>query len=476
MSRLLGDPRKIRCTVEQFDPAKGAVVKTIAFPLSELALTPLDFVYGIDDTGGAGDSTSSPTYVEQLALYQAQRRTGGFGAQANLRLRHARPTDLAAGESTLFDVLEQGRLVRRLLETARGVRPDDLAPPERPSLAVIDLADLEARIKRGEDGLRAIHTRLDGRVNKGAAATAEDLRTDLLALGAYGVRPSAPRTAVGDAPDILADLLTQGAALLKVSGPRLDQAAALHAVAPAAGQRERCQQLLDYAHAVFGGKFVMLPRFTFDAAGGAELKGALAASTAQQGGDPLAVHSWFARSAQVRDPAARLGACLRGAEVLATGDRLSLSIAQLPFDPTKPLERWVGLAALPNTTLAQSKLSIAIQSAGAVDPATPLAGLLVDEWVEIVPNATETMAVTFQFDPPNAFAPQNILVAAPPVAGQDWSTENLRQVLVETLDLAKLRAIDPSLLGSAAQYLPGVYIPFNLADHAVSTDFTPLTR
>jgi hypothetical protein len=49
-------------------------------------------------------------------------------------------------------------------------------------------------------------------------------------------------------------------------------------------------------------------------------------------------------------------------------------------------------------------------------------------------------------------------------------------VLVETLDLAKLRAVDPSRLGAAAQYLPALYVPFNAADDAVSTDFAPLTR
>src|SRR5215469_10744575 len=470
VSRLLGNPGKARCTVEQFDPAAGTVVKTIAFPLSELGLTPLDFVYGIDDTGA---STSSPSYIEQLVLYRAQRRSGGFGAQANLRLHHARPTNLAVGEVTLLDLLEQGRLVQRLLGTARGARPDDLAPPGRPSQGTIDLADLEARIKRGEDGLRAIHTRLDGRVNKGAAATAEDLRTDLLALGAYGIRPASPRTALGDTPDIRADLRQQAAALLKVSGSRLDQAAAAHAVAPAAAQRDRCLQLLACGQAVFSGKLVMLPKFTCDTASTTELKGALAASTAQQGGDPLAAHTWFTRVSQVRTPVARLGDCLRGAEVLATGDRLALSVAQLPFSAS---ERWVGLAPLAGAPMAQSKLSMVVQSGGAADPATPLAGLLIDEWVEVVPNLSETTAVTFQFDPPNAFAPQNVLVAVPPVAGQDWTTESLRQVLVETLDLAKLRGIDSSLLGAAAQYLPGVYIAFNASDHAVSTDFAPLTR
>ena len=69
-----------------------------------------------------------------------------------------------------------------------------------------------------------------------------------------------------------------------------------------------------------------------------------------------------------------------------------------------------------------------------------------------------------------------MLVAVPPVPGQDWTTETLRRVLVETLDLVKLRAVDTSLLGAAAQYLPALYVPFNPADDAVSTDFASLTR
>jgi hypothetical protein len=279
--------------------------------------------------------------------------------------------------------------------------------------------------------------------------------------------------AVGDTPEIRDALLRQAKALLSVSGPRLDQAAGLRKQAAATGQRERCEQLLELGRAVFGGRFVMLPVFTCDATGAGELKSALAASTVQQGGDPLAAHAWFTRSAQVREPVARLGACLRGAEVLATGDRLALSVAQLPFNAA---ERWVGLPPLPGVDLPPAKLSMVVQAAGALDTTKPLAALLVDEWVEFVPSAAETTAITFQFDPPNAFAPQNVLVAAPPVAGQDWTTETLRQVLMETLDLAKLRAVDTSLLGAAAQYLPGIYVPFNADDAAVSTDFVPLTR
>jgi hypothetical protein len=294
----------------------------------------------------------------------------------------------------------------------------------------------------------------------------------MLALGAYGIGPAVPCVAVGDTPEARGALLGQATALLKSGRARIDQSKALRAQPAATDPRVRCDRLLERGQAVFGAGFVLLPGFSCDAAGAAELTNALAAGVQQQGGDPLAVHGWFTRAARVRDRLARLGACMRGAEVLATGDRLALGVAQLPFDTA---ERWVGLPPLAGQELAPSKLSLVVQSSAPIQAALSLAGLFVDEWIEVVPSRSETTALAFQFDPPNSFAPQNVLVAVPPVPGQDWTTETLRRVLVETLDLAKLRAVDTSRLGAAAQYLPGLYVPFNAADDAVSTDFAPLT-
>ena len=92
-----------------------------------------------------------------------------------------------------------------------------------------------------------------------------------------------------------------------------------------------------------------------------------------------------------------------------------------------------------------SKLSLVLHTIGPLNPTQVLTGLLVDEWVEIVPSARETTALAFQFDVPDACAPQSVLIAVPPVPGQDWTTETLRRVLMETLDLAKLRAVDHRL-------------------------------
>ena len=82
----------------------------------------------------------------------------------------------------------------------------------------------------------------------------------------------------------------------------------------------------------------MLPRFT--AANAEELEKALADSTKVQDGDPFAATTWFQRMARVRDGVARLNAALNYSEALNTGEKLKLTIAQLPYDAD---DRWVGL-------------------------------------------------------------------------------------------------------------------------------------
>jgi hypothetical protein len=472
-AKLLGDPRQVRCTIERLDDATGAVAETRVLHLSDLQLAPLDVVYGVEAIASARQPIASPSEIEQRLLYLARHKADGFAAQATLRFQHARPADLAAGELTLLDALEQARAARQLLSGARGVDAEDLNPPERAGAGTLDLADLQTRTANAENALTAAHRALDALVKAGAASATEALRAGLLNLGSFGIAPAVPVVASGDDALARAGLLQQASALLKDSQSRLDRGANLRALAAASDVRVRRDQLVDRIRAVFGSAFVALPRFACDTAGAAELSAAIASSTQAQGGDPMAAHTWFMRFARVRDTVARLGACLRGAEVLGTGERLSLRVAQLPFSAG---ERWVGLPPASGREPIASKLSLVLQTSGTFDATLPLAGLWVDEWIEVVPSVRETTAITFQFNPPDTCAPQNLLLAVPPVPDEAWTVASLHRVLVETLDLAKLRAVDAESLTETAQYLPALYFAFNAKDDAVSTDFAAYTR
>jgi len=468
-SRLIGDPRNVRCTIERLDDVTNEVAETQRFTLNDLGLglLQIDIVYGVQAQPRAGE----PSEIEQLVLYHARHRTGGFPANARLRIQHVRPADLGRFELTLMEMLEQARALRRLLATARAAEPEDLTPPERSTTGTIDLVQLETRTTRAEGHLLSAHRTLELLVQQGAAADVESLRTALLRMCGFGLSPAVPVVAAGVDAKARAALLMQATALLKESKARLDRRAALAAIPPATEVRARRDQLLARMRAVFGDSFVAMPLFTCGNA--AELAGALAASTQVQGGDPLASCNWFMRSARVRDGVARLAAPLRGAEVLNTGERLNLRVAQLPFDAA---DRWVALPPEAGAAVPAGKLSLVVQSAATLDVSQPLYGLLVDEWVDVVPGATETTAVTFQFNPPDACAPQCVLLAVPPVPEAPWTVGDLHRVLTETLYLAKLRAVDSEAIGELGHYLPALAYAFNANDDAVSTDFTPLTN
>jgi hypothetical protein len=128
----------------------------------------------------------------------------------------------------------------------------------------------------------------------------------------------------------------------------------------------------------------------------------------------------------------------------------------------------------PGQPLSPSRFSLVIQSTPSLDFKLPLAGVLIDEWVEVVPNGVETTGLVFQYDQPDSAPPQSILLAVPPDPDTQWSVWSLQNVLLETLDLTRIRAVDPASLGEGGHYLPALYFAANSAAETVSTDFSKL--
>ena len=79
-------------------------------------------------------------------------------------------------------------------------------------------------------------------------------------------------------------------------------------------------------------------------------------------------------------------------------------------------------------------------------------------------------------DDPGAEAPQAVLVAVPPRREGNWDLETLLAILNETLDMARIRAVDSDVLGPLAQVLPAIVLATNTANDTVSTDFGALRR
>jgi hypothetical protein len=92
-------------------------------------------------------------------------------------------------------------------------------------------------------------------------------------------------------------------------------------------------------------------------------------------------------------------------------------------------------------------------------------GLLIDEWTEVIPATTRDTALTFNFNRPDNEPPQTMLLVTSPSITGTWAWTDLVDALVETLALAKKRAVEPTHLD------PTVYSRFLPATVTASTSY-----
>ena len=153
--------------------------------------------------------------------------------------------------------------------------------------------------------------------------------------------------------------------------------------------------------------------------------------------------------------------------------RARLDAAQLPYAAG---ERW---AALPFVGSAQprNRVAFTIMSQENASPSTDVAwrGFVLDEWVETVPQPQEQTGVSFNYDSPIAEAPQAILIAVPSSTAGDWSYDDILATLNETMDLAKIRAVDAERL-ELGHFLPTGFITRTLRGSTVNTSWPGLLR
>lgn len=461
--RLLVKPANVRCLVERLDSTSLQPVETKEIRLDELQLAPLDYIYAAD--GGAGGQQAE---LELRILFAITKKENGFPAGSLLRVSPKRKADWLPAELSYGQFSEVLRTARKLFTGVRALDPADLTAPSVSTEVNADVLDLDRRASSAVQSLRQIS------IDFGAQTTPDldVLRSLLLRAAAFGIAGAMPLSARGDLPSDRDLVLAQSDLIQKELAQRLDQLKALETRFKAGPQTadDKRNYALDRLHIVFGKAFIVLPRFM--AANVDELAKALDNSDKLQDGDPLASLTWFRRISRVRDTVGQLNAALNYAEVLNTGEKLKLKIAQLPHADD---DRWVALPLNDGKSLPGGKLSIAVQSAVPVDVRKPLAGLLIDEWVEVVPGTTEVTGLSLQYDQPSAAPPQSILLAVPFEVESPWTIWSLQQVLLETLDLARIRAVDLSTLNEVGHYLPALYFAHNLLGDTVSTDFTTIS-
>ena len=180
----------------------------------------------------------------------------------------------------------------------------------------------------------------------------------------------------------------------------------------------------------------------------------------------------------VRDMASVRAGLGRYAESLLFTDALgvsrSLKVAQLAAPGTAGASVWLGGAFDPAAPSPSAPVTcLLVETPDALVGTDSTAGLLLDEWVEVAPTRTlvgsgagagpdggsletvVTAGLAANVDVPGARAPQALLLAVSP-DGSRWSTASLCDVLAETLELARLRAVTLERVALAGRVLPAL--------------------
>lgn len=471
---LIGNPASVRCAVAYTDTL--GVTQNIEVTLGQLGMRPVDVLHCVTVAQGEEQRTAAePTGSAQASELDSRVAAVALARpdadpNSDLRIDYA-ATDRINTKS-FPEIAEVLRAVEAVLSTARALEPKDLLAAAQTNQlpgAVVDEANV---IARATTALNALTTTRDAVV------------AEALPLASEPTPVNVDRTALVDA--------LRAAALFGIPGafvavPHDDNAATPE---EEAAQQTRTRALVlraqsvaaeltrrvDSANAepdarkrlalIFGDAFRTLVRFrpVEAAISQALTQGPVPAPGAAD------IREWLRGASLVRAPLDRYQRLTMLQRAFAVAPA-ALTVTQVPHTPNTP---WVALpfaneAARP----VSGTLNLALFAGNGPVPAANAqwVGLLLDEWTELIPNREESTALAFHYDDPGAEAPQAVLIAVPPDNAENWSLDTVIAVLRETLEMAKLRAVDGDLLGVLSQILPATFLAANPRADTVAVQF-----
>ncbi len=373
------------------------------------------------------------------------------------------------GTATTEDRLHLLRRAEALVSTTVS---SDLAVPAQLAAVTTKHDALVAKRDQFSDIIAATRETLADLVDDAVAAS------DTSAFDHDAFDLSAPLAEIDNFRTGLVASVTRLRALVQQRIDAADEAITAQATA---APGDRADIVIRGLRAVFGDDFVAVPQFTLPAAAVAELTNALAHSTS--GGltkhltDPLPAGSgrdfpeddWLHGVARVRGRMHHLENVILLADALPGASAPTLTPLQLPHESGQP---WLAMEVPAGHEPSSERLLYTSSLGAGFDPSAPICGLLIDDWTEVIPSRQQTTGVAFHHDRPNAEPPQAWLLAVPAVFGETWSWDDLIGAVIDALDSAKLRAIEPAHLDATpySAFLPATHSAWTYPEISISNN------
>jgi hypothetical protein len=465
--------------VESFAP--------IPVTLANLNVSPLDFLYM-----SSKQPRNEETELEQRIKYFL-RASKSLGPKTKIKIDFSRSPENFTRSMT--EAIEFTHHILNLVSSSKHLKSETLLRPEEgtknASFTAEDYWELMSRVRV----TRALL--MDYLSNSQLTeATVTSEKTVFFEISKYGIEGSIPPSPKD--PDVEDRKKTVLSTIKKRVGDCTRLLSESNTLAyPDDGTDpdfgKAIDRLVEAMKALFGNDFVVLP--ICSGPNPTDLQNAIDQNNILGTNDVQRFYLWLQQVAQIHPAVRRLEDVLLVSDawitsaVTATTDYSSTLneiptqslllpwIAQLPIDPKR---RWLALSdeeqrggltteeieLLQNDVNENGRprgvLSIVCLAPGRIDFNKKVCGLVIDQWDELIPQTTQRTGITFQYDRPNSQAPQSLLLAVPGELDPkkpDWSLQQIRDIVKDTMDLAKIRLVDLDAFKTIGRFSPALFLP-----------------
>lgn len=477
---LIGDPSKIKCLVSY--TIEDTVSLTVT--LADLEVHPLDVLrlFGTGPLDGGAELNARVAAQARKSIVLPADFVG-TADDIIISIQYTlRDSGWAESDYSFYEKAGYIQSIREIITNSAPLAADDLLIPgaeEVPEAEVRNLqpdelhtriSNLFARLQLVSDAFTEFfETDIapeDGPTHSFTNTEIDELRLLLNTASGFAIPGAVPDTVVSYSDAIGLALLNAAGGAAKSISARLQQSAkdletgANTTLSPEA----RVNALKEAAKKLLGKVFIVLPHFKIRNIAELQTQNNLPANKGLLRAAPIfAMEEWSQSTGRVRQRLSVLETIEMWAENFAT-EFPAKKPFQFPFTTTTDgtaSDHWLGIEFPEGYQPVEDKLSLVLMNAEtALDAAegSNTCGLLIDEWVEIIPNNAEKTGITFNYDQPDAKAPNSLLLAVTPKQTGKWSWDDLAETLHDTLELAKNRAVEPEHLEDSVfgQILPAL--------------------
>lgn len=456
LSELLPDPATLFCNVI----VDGDDQNPKAVFAADLGLQPIDLMYLVNEELDNDDAMLSlmiKKYVRQNS------GTPGYSKDTVLEIVYGPEPD--DGYFTFEEVLPVLLYARKVITTSRHLNTRDYMLPGDADAVfpLYNTTELAGRLTAARSALDTARTALGNALN---TFSFSGVISALYTLSKFGMEQTVYEFVHDTTPEDEDTLKAWGASVLAQANTKYDTSVPIAPPAMGDDPIPYVNSVIDCLKTVFGQSFAPLPLFQIrpdEQAYLALMANSSSTLKADHTTNDLLTEEWLTSIARVRKNTANyemLSILASAVDFRSFHDLRHLLPMQLPYagDGT---ERWMGVSVSSPGGLKEGRIAIGASVPAGYVVSGDQVGIMIDDWVDVIPAKEQTSGISFHHNQPNAKAPQCLLLGLTPQITGNWRWDDLVDMLNETLDLAKKRAVDYERISSGVVgQLPAFTMPF----------------